>query len=395
MKAYSKIKEGGEALFKRIFKSGREKELKNNVLLRYLVKELLLYFSVAFLFFFVVFFVNQILLLAESVLKKRVPFPDAAKLIVLSFPAIIAQSGPFATLVGFLMCLGRIMSDNEVLIIRASGLNYSFFIAPVLILGTLISLVSFFVNDYLLPASLLEYNKLFRNIIVSNPVVDLQPNSIKKFGKSAIIIGDINDNVIGDIIFVDESAKENSRIIFAKNTMGANAKKEGVLMQLKMGKNFAVFFDRIEKKNYDYLASEKALFNIFDSAFMDDDRRAPHEMTCVDLWKEIKEMRENKETEKSTLNFYSLEFNKKFSLPSGSFFFALLALPLAFVFGKMNGQTIGLILGLFICMLYWAAVIVGQLLSVQNGMSGFWTMWLPNLAVGVLGVAFYFVLKRK
>ncbi|MDE7383701.1 MAG: LptF/LptG family permease, partial [Treponemataceae bacterium] len=51
-------------------------ELHDRVLLRYLVKELMLYFFVAFLFFFMVFFVNQILLLAESILRKRVPFGD-------------------------------------------------------------------------------------------------------------------------------------------------------------------------------------------------------------------------------------------------------------------------------------------------------------------------------
>lgn len=383
MKIYETIK-------KRLFESAKEKKLKNNVLLRYITKELLLYFAVAFLFFFVVFFVNQILLLAESVLKKRVPFPEVAKLIVLSFPAIIAQSAPFATLVGFLMCIGRIMSDNEVLIIRASAINYSFFIAPVLILGGIISLVSFFVNDYLLPVSLLEYNKLFKHIIVSSPVVDLQMNSIKKFGKTAIIIGETDGNKIKDIIFADKSSKEKSRIIFAKDTIGANAKKEGVLIQLKMGKNFAVFFDHVDNKNYECMTSEKALFNIFDSALTDDQMRAPHEMTAVDLWKEVKTMRQKEDTDGRTLNFYMLEFNKKFSLPSASFFFALLALPLALVFGKTNGQTIGLILGLFICLLYWAAVIVGQLLSVQNGISGFWTMWLPNIAVGLAGAAFYF-----
>ena len=82
-------------------------QLKNYLLIRYLVKELLLYFTIAFLFFFMIFFVNQILLLAEDILKKRVPVADVVRLIVYSLPAIIAQSAPFATLVGFLMCLGR------------------------------------------------------------------------------------------------------------------------------------------------------------------------------------------------------------------------------------------------------------------------------------------------
>ena len=80
-------------------------EIGNNVLVKYLFKELLLYFVVLFACFFVVFFVNHILLMAETILKKRVPVTAVVQLIIYCLPSVIAQSAPFATLVGFLMCL--------------------------------------------------------------------------------------------------------------------------------------------------------------------------------------------------------------------------------------------------------------------------------------------------
>ena len=103
----------------------RGPQIGNNryVLLLYITKELFLYFFISFLFFFMIFFVNQILLLAEDVLKKRVPVLDVIRLMTYSLPFIIAQSAPFATLVGFLMCLGRMMSDNEILVMRITGLS--------------------------------------------------------------------------------------------------------------------------------------------------------------------------------------------------------------------------------------------------------------------------------
>ena len=133
-------------------------EVKKSVLIKYIIKELFLYFLVSFLFFFVVFFVNNILLLAQTILEQRVPVPTVAKLIVYCLPAIIAQSAPFATLVGFLMCLGRMVSDNEILILRASGQRYSIILIPVLILGLLISIFSFVMNDYFLPLGTINYN---------------------------------------------------------------------------------------------------------------------------------------------------------------------------------------------------------------------------------------------
>ena len=174
----------------------RRKRLGNQVLTRYLLNELFLYFFVSFLFFFMIFFCNQILLMAETILKKRVPLDSVLKLMLYSLPAIIAQSAPFATLVGFLMCLGRMVTDNEVLILRASGQRYRKVLIPVLFLGSLISVVSFFVNDYLLPVGNIKYNELYRSIIVSNPAIELESQSIKRMNDLIKVISkDINSPI--------------------------------------------------------------------------------------------------------------------------------------------------------------------------------------------------------
>ena len=123
-------------IFNRIIsKITQRKTLQKNILIKYLYKELFAYFFVCFLFLFVVFFANQILLIVEDLLAKRAPFKDVVKIMWYSLPAIIAQSTPFATLVGFLMCLGRMASDNEILIFRASGFGFHSILRPVLILG--------------------------------------------------------------------------------------------------------------------------------------------------------------------------------------------------------------------------------------------------------------------
>jgi lipopolysaccharide export system permease protein len=175
-------------------------QLKKFVIIRYIVKELTLYFLVCFLFFFMIFFVNQILLLAEQILKQRVPFADVARLMLYCLPGVISQSAPFATLVGFLMCLGRLMSDNEILIFRASGQSYKLVLIPVLVLGMVISIVSFFVNDYLLPVGNMKFSKLKREIAVANPTIEIESNSIKRLKNSTIIIGDVNDKEVSDML---------------------------------------------------------------------------------------------------------------------------------------------------------------------------------------------------
>ena len=373
-----------------------ENGLRQHVLTQYLLKELFLYFLVAFLFFFMVFFVNQILLVAESILKQRVPVGDVSRLILYSLPTVISQSSPFATLVGFLMCLGRLASENEILILRASGQRYRVILVPVVILGLLISIASFFVNDYLLPLGYINYAKLYREIQTSNPSVALEPNSIKRTRDKTLVIGDVVENEISDLIFFDTDSDGNQRMIISGKSVVEDSDDTGVLLRLSMDNPIVAIFDIARKMDYDFMVSEKLGLNIFESNFSNGAAAtSPREMTSYDLRKKIAAMKNQKDISKKQMNNYVLEYHKKFSIPFGALFFAILSVPLALIFGKHNGQTIGLIIGIVISVLYWAVNIVGQIFSSRSGEGAFATMWIPNLAIGISGILFYLKLIRK
>lgn len=374
----------------------RLKDIKSNVLVKYIAKELFLYFLVCFAFFFVVFFVNQILLLAETILKKRVPVLSVIKLIGYCLPAIIAQSAPFATLVGFLMCLGRLVSDNEVIILRASGQRYSVILKPVIIMGMLISVFSFVMNDYFLPLGTLNYNRMFKQIIVSNPAVELESQSVKRMNDATLVIGDVSKYNVSDLVLFDAADGGKQRLIISKNTDVKKAVSPGVLMQLNMNDAFVLMLDKKNRKNFDILTSDGMTLNVFeDSIISSSGGTSPREMTSWDLYKKIKNMKKLNNSTKKQLNSYNLEYNKKFSIPFGSIFFALLAFPLALVFGRKDGQTLGLIFGIIISVLYWAATILGQMFGLRSGWNGFWMMWGPNFFIGLIGILLYLRLRKK
>ncbi len=384
---------------KKLFIFLKENVFKTNshIMMRYLVKELLLYFLIAFLFFFLVFFCNQILLLVQDILRKHVPLIEVMKLMSYSLPFIIAQSAPFGTLVGFLMCIGRLMTDNEILILRATGTSFFRLSLPVIILGVLISIGSFFVNDYLLPLGTIQYNKLYKEIIFSNPNVEMESNSIKKTSNSILVIGEVDDRHVSDLLLFDKDSAGNQRLIIASGTELLDPNDSTIMMQLRMQNPTVVQFDNENKDTYEYILSDYTTMNIFASQFIANSSSGtnPREMTSYDLKKYITKLKSNKNTTKRTLNTYNLEYHKKFSLPFGSIFFALLAFPLAILFGKHNGQTIGLIIGILISVLYWSLMTLGQIFGLRNGMNGFISMWLPNLLVGIFGCIFIFFLVKK
>ena len=70
-------------------------------------------------------------------------------------------------------------------------------------------------------------------------------------------------------------------------------------------------------------------------------------------------------------------------------------IALALVFGKREGQTIGLIIGLMISVLYWTLSILGQIFGIKIGLNGFWAMWTPNFVIGAAGIVLYMRLIKK
>ncbi len=375
----------------------KKNELKNHILIKYLLKDLFLYFLVSFFFFFMIFFVNQILLTVEELLAKSAPFTDVMRIMFYSLPFIIAQSAPFATLVGFLMSLGGMMTSNEILIFRAAGFSFLKLLVPVALLGMLISIGSFFVNDYLLPLGTIKYNELMRKIMNSTPTIELESNSVKHLDTSNVIIGEVEGNTVSDIVIIDTKDKEHRLIIAGKSVL-TGAKEEGVLMQFDMDDATVLTINANNKNNYDVLSTGKTIMNVFDSTLLGSFSQSPREMTTYDLTKAIGKMKLEKEDTPAaakTLNLWIMEWHKKFAIPFGSIFFAFLAFSLAFLFGKNNGQMIGLFLGIVICVLYWAFQIVGQLLVTKVNLSSLWCIWVPNFLVGAFGLFFLSRLLKK
>ncbi len=365
--------------------------LPSKILFIYLAKEVLLYFFVLFLFFFFIFFVNQILLLAEEVLSKHVPFRDVALLIFYSLPSIVATSMPFAALVGTLMAVGRMVSDREFLAASALGFSVRFLIFPVLIVGLCISAFSFITNDIFLPMGSIRFNRLRREIIASSPAVELESNSIKKNQNSVIVSGNISGKLMDRILVIDAGSSGERRVISAPGTRIAESSNPEILVSLEMEDASVFTFKRKDPGDYDVINSEMMSYNLLmrNIAGSRSGTITPQEMSSRDLYRELKIKEagvppEQRDTDRS-LNMWRMEFNKKFSIPVGAFFFVLLAFSLG-MGAKTNGQAVGFISGLIIAVIYWVLLIVGQTLSLRLGFDGVITMWLPNTVVFIAGL---------
>lgn len=399
----------------------------------YITRETALSFSVAFLFFFFIFFVNQILLLAEQILSKSAPLFDVLLLIFFSLPSVIALAAPFAALVGVLLAIGRLSSDNEIVIMRSSGLSYRIVYLPILALGIIISLLSFFTNDVLLPAGTLEFGRIYRKLILSTPALQLEANSVKQLNNTVIVTGNVEDRQISSVLILDTTENGEDRLIMASKATLVEGGRNYINLSLK---DAFIHSEKAGRRgDYEYTISESLDYSINQKEVMPPTASiGPKEMSSIDVSREIRKKELSLQEKQSTkakrvmnalllaepywqssvefdntrdrlrqldklrnemngmndllndrnLRIYLLEFYKKFSIPFGALFLVFLATPVA-LFSKKSGQSFTFAFGLLISVLYWALLLGGQTFGVRLGYDPFLSMWAPNAIVFFAG----------
>ena len=348
----------------------------------YVFKELLLYFIVAFLFLFFIFFVNQILLMAEEILSKKAPIKDVLMLLFYSLPFIIATTAPYSALIGTLMCLGRFSADHEFISMNALGISTSFILIPVFALGVFVSVGSFITNDILIPRGTIKFNEVLYNIASSTPALELESYSVKRNENSIVVSGLIKDNSIHDLLIIDSSQRGAKRFLSSSQTDVKKSNDRSIIMQLEMLNPRLLNLDLNNRSKFDVVYGESITYNVLakDVAPKFISSSGPDKMTSYDLIKDIKQKKEAGDTSPRLLNIYIMELHRKFSVPFGAFFFVLLAFAISRA-GKTYDQSTGFIVGLLISVAYWAFLIGGQMLCLESGLNinGALVMWFPNV----------------
>ncbi|MFA7565867.1 MAG: LptF/LptG family permease [Alkalispirochaeta sp.] len=410
--------------------------IMNPLMFRYVGGEFLLSFLVAFAFFFFMFFINQLLLLAEDILQKDVPFSAVVRLIVYSVPSIIALSVPFATLVGSLMAVGRLSGDNEIVAFRAAGFPLTRLFSPVLVLAVLLSITSFLINDVLLPLGTLNFGRLYRELLYANPALELEPYTVKRYQEDTLITGAVGPGQVDQFVIIDTDAQGNRRLITAER---AELLQEGDPNTIGLSLSGVTSISAVSKNDYNYSMAGTMRYNILLQDITVAIRSpGPREMSARDVLEEIRYKEEalslrtsewrgelalrkaesqtawmdylrgsldidvpqriSQDTVRITkqkpfdrsLQVHRLEYHKKYSIPFAAVSFVFLAFPLG-LYSRRSGRGVGFGTGLLVATVYWALLIGGQTFGTQRAnVPPFLAMWLPNILFLVVGITVFF-----
>ena len=409
---------------------------------RYITSEFLFSFLVSFLFYFLVFFLNQILLMAQGILAKGIPVGSVLLLMLYSLPSFITLSAPFATLTAALMAYGRFSSDNEILAMKSAGFRRFSIFRPVLMLGIIISLISFSVNDVLLPAGTKAFQRLWLELSLTHPGLELEAYSVRTFRQSILVTGAIDEQGIHPMIIIERDNSGNRNFIMARRASPEIRGGTGEFPGFRMHEVFSLTpvsrnidewtWSHAEFMDYRLLIGDSMILDqqagpanmrvmairqvIREKAARHKERLLAHEMRleqsrlnlslqyaalsygglserAAALPMVIRKAAEVAELESSrpvdhSLQVWKLEYYQKFAIPFACLPFVVLAFPLGLA-AKRSGRAIGFFIGLLLTTLYWSLLVLGRSLGLRTEISPFLVMIVPDILLLCAGIILY------
>ncbi|MGL4524181.1 MAG: LptF/LptG family permease [Spirochaetia bacterium] len=199
-----------------------------SLLNRYILKEIFFTQISTLLFLYFVLLINNFLVMAETLLSLNVGVLQIIGLIVSLTPSTLVWALPFSGLIGSLLAIGRMASDNELLAASFLGSTYAEFLKPFIAYGIILMLSSFFMINIIAPQADKLFQNIMKNIAETTPNILIESNSSQKIGDTVVMTGPIKSGNIEGVTIVDYDSFGYKRVIHARSArIQSNNKDKG------------------------------------------------------------------------------------------------------------------------------------------------------------------------
>ncbi len=349
------------------------------ILKTYVIAEHLKPFLLGLSVFAFILFMGNMGELVRIVMRQKGEAMVVMKLFLYLIPFIISYSLPMAVLLSILLAFGKLNSDNEIIAIKASGLNPLHLITPVILFSLLLSLLCVKLNDSVLPKATYAGRKLIASLGVRKPSIFLQQRTlIEDFSNYVIYIRKVKGNYLYGVQIAKLKEEGLPTSIAATKGEILPSSHEGIItLKLMHGTIDEAKLDepyRCDRSSFNEYYLELKLPPQETSV-----SKRPKDMTIRELKEKIAEFQQKRIDISPLLT----EINRKLSLAFASLSFALIASPLALRVRK-GGKSTGFGLSLFLIIIYYLLFTAGQALG-EKGILPEVSVWAPNIILGAVG----------
>ncbi|MBN2710046.1 MAG: LptF/LptG family permease [Calditrichaceae bacterium] len=154
----------------------------------YIIREHILPFFYALFVIMFILLMNFLVNYINELFGKGLSFLTIVRLIFFNLSWMLALAVPMATLVAVLMAYGRFSADNEITILKSSGISVFNIIRPSLYVGIFLTILMIYFSDQILPESNHQASLMFRSVRQKKPTLNLNENIFYTLDKYTIVV---------------------------------------------------------------------------------------------------------------------------------------------------------------------------------------------------------------
>lgn len=347
---------------------------------RMILREIATSFAIALLFLNFALMMEKLLKLSRLLSGVGASMMDVARIVLYLQPQILVLTIPMALLLSVLLAFGRMNADNELTVLKASGMSLKKISGPVMYAGIACLALSLGMSFYLGPKGSSSLRTKVTEILTVRAPMTIEEGVFNTAFKDIVILVKSKpapDKLAG-IFIVDERKKDEPKVIIAKDG-SIVTENESLSFTLIGGQAYLTKGDTITEISF-------RKYNFKLNPTLDPGERKIKELTPLQL------LNEAKAPEKKIASY--LELHRRLSLPAVCLIIVFLGPPLSLMAGR-SGRLGGLTIGLGVFAVYYALLIFGENLVRAGKLPHYAGAWLSFSILVLFAVLIYEEVNRR
>jgi lipopolysaccharide export system permease protein len=361
----------------------------------YILREISLPFVMVLFILTFVLLMGRILQLMDLLVNKGIGFLDISKFIVLLMPSFLMFTIPMSLLVAILIGLGRLSGDNEITVMKASGISLYQLSQPIAVAAVIAFISTSIITLFLVPQSNYATKIHLYNVSKQKASIGIREKVFVDYFKGLLIYAEkipLDGAFMEGVLIADTRLTDEPNTIIAKKAyLISDPKALTVTLRLENGSTHTVDPDLQNYRKMDFAVYDVNLD--IGSALFDEKKlkeKSSGEMTVL----ELRERLGKSGLEKQHLREVAIELNKKLSMPMSCLILGLLGVPLG-IRTQRSAKSWSISIAFALVVLYYMLQLGGEALVQTGQVTPFIGTWVPNLVFGLAGVILFSMTAKE
>ncbi len=349
---------------------------------RYICREVLSHALLGLTVFTFVFFVPQLVLLMDLVVRHSGSAGEIAELFLCVFPGVLTFTLPIAVLAGVLIGLGRMSADSELIAMNAVGMGLRRLLLPIGAIALAGLGLTFSMTLWLVPLSVRTFRALEERLRTSQATFQIQPRVFdEQFPHLVLYVQDVSAAATHwhGVFLAESDAGDISRLTLAEDAIVIADPANGKL-ELHLRQGVVHEFSTANVDQYSISA-----FGERDVSLTLSNVAAQQTLETTNAERPLGALLA---AQGANRRGALVEFHRRLAFPVACVVFAIVALPLG-ARPRRGGRAGGFLMAVIIVCAYYVLLAIGAGMARDGHVPPWLGIWGADIGVAAVGLALY------